>query len=107
MQDLKNAEFVFGGARMNFDTLGSPNTTRPLEDLGVQEKLSSISRKERLPMLTGRQIAYQICAYFKINDVHRIAFGMNDLLNIELRNDNLMMFDQSWDETLTATVEGT
>ena len=39
-------------------------------------------------MLTGRQIAYQIYAFFNINDVQRDAIGMNDVRNIEFRTDN-------------------
>ena len=37
------------------------------------------------PMLTGRQIAFMIYAFFKINDAQGRASGMNDLLNVELR----------------------
>ena len=53
-------------------------------------------------MLTGRQIAYQIDAFFKLNDVPGRVSGSNDMLNIELRDDNLKMFDQTWEETLMA-----
>ena len=52
-----------------------------------------------LTMLTGRQIAFMLCAFY---NVQGRAIGMNDLLNIELRNDSLKMFDQAWDETLMA-----
>ena len=39
--------------------------------------------------LTGRQIAYMICAFFKINDVQGKALGLNDLWNIALRSRQL------------------
>ena len=42
-----------------------------------------------------------INAVFKINDVWP-AIDMNDLLNIELRNDSLKMFDEAWEGTLMA-----
>ena len=40
-------------------------------------------------MLSGRQIAVMVCAFFKINDVQGSAFGMDDVLNVELRNETL------------------
>ena len=53
-------------------------------------------------MLTGRQIAHQIYAFFKIDDLQGRAIGTNDLLNIELHNDNLETFGHVWEETLMA-----
>ena len=53
-------------------------------------------------MLIGRQIALTICTVFKISDVQVRATSMNDLLNIEVINDHLKEFDQSWDEALMA-----
>ena len=53
-------------------------------------------------MLTRRQIACTICAFFKINSVQRKATSITDLLNIESVNDNLKKFDLCWEETLMA-----
>ena len=55
--------------------------------------------KKRLPMLRRRQIAYIICSFCTINDVRRRAIGLDDLPNIEVRNDNLKRFQQAWEET--------
>ena len=43
-----------------------------------------------------------IYAFIKITDVHDRAIGTKDLLNIQLRNDNLMVFDTAWEETSMA-----
>ena len=53
-------------------------------------------------MLTRRQIAFIIYAFFKINDVQGRTTSINELLNIELFNDNLIQFDQAWEETVMA-----
>ena len=52
--------------------------------------------------MTRRQIASMIYVFLKINDVQVTATSMNDLLNVELVNDSLKRFDQSWEETLMA-----
>ena len=53
-------------------------------------------------MLTRRQIACQIYAFCKVNDVEGRAIGMNDLLHSEVRNDNLKKFEQAFEEILMA-----
>ena len=50
-------------------------------------------------MVPGRQIAFTI-AILKINDVQCSVFGMNDLLNVELVNNNVKQFDDAWESTL-------
>ena len=59
-------------------------------------------KKKGLPTLTGRQIAHMIHASFEIHDVQSRAIGLNDVLNTELRNDSLQVFDCAWVETLMA-----
>ena len=51
----------------------------------------AVEMQERtgLPLLTGRQSAFMNYAFFE-------AIDMNDLLNLELRNDSPKMFDQAW-----------
>ena len=66
----------------------------------VGEELNT--KVKRLPILTRRQIAHIICAFFKINDVQRRAFGSDDLLNKEVRYDNLKRVHQAWAQTLMA-----
>ena len=41
-----------------------------------------------LSMLTGRQIAFMIFAFFKVNDVKERTESINDLLHVELVNEN-------------------
>ena len=43
-----------------------------------------------------------IYAFFKINDVQVRVISLDDLLNIEVVNDILKKFDQSWEETPVA-----
>ena len=46
-------------------------------------------------MLTRRQLAFEIYAFFKIIDVQGQAKNMNDLLNVEMVNDNPMTISRS------------
>ena len=52
-------------------TQGLENAGFLTHERGAQKTNSGCLRKERrgLPMLTGRQIAYQICAFLKFNEV--------------------------------------
>ena len=52
-------------------------------------------KQKDLAMLTGRQMAFMIHAYFRINDVQGRTRSMNDLLHIELANDILKQFNQA------------
>ena len=76
--------------------------SEPLEDHEPECKradwlVEEIQEKENLPMLTGRQIAFMVYAFFNFHDHQRGVVGMNDLLNIELVNDNLKTFDEAWE----------
>ena len=53
--------------------------------------------KKNLPMLSGRQTAFTTYAFLKVKDFQRREIGINDLLKIELDNDNLIKFDQDWE----------
>ena len=59
---------------------------------------------KNLPMCAGRQIAFSINAFFNSNVVYRSVF-IYDLLNIQLVDDNLKYFDESWEETVMALEE--
>ena len=107
MQSFYDAGFVFGSSRMNFETVGLPKRKRHHEDheLRVQKKDSGgrrTTRKEKAPMLTRRHIAHIICVFCTINDVQRRAIGLDDLLNKEVRYDNLKRVHQAWAQTLMA-----
>ena len=56
-------------------------------------------------LLIGRQTAFLIQQHFSINDVERKAVGDSDLCCWNLVNDDLKSVDQSWDETLMATMK--
>ena len=60
-------------------------------------QVAEAQEKHRLPLLIGRSTPSS-----RSTDVQAGAIGLNDLLNIELRDGNLKMSDQAWDETLTA-----
>ena len=50
-------------------------------------------------MLTGKQIIHQIFSFFNINKSLGHPMNLTDLLNVELHDDNLMVFNQAWKET--------
>ena len=56
-------------------------------------------RKNNVDRKTDR---FHDLRFFKINDLQGRASGMSDLLHIQLRNDNVKMFDQAWEETWMA-----
>ena len=101
-QNVDEAGSVFGCARMQLETFIPQIATGSVQRLHSEfkrkvEVADEMQEKKVLPTLTGRQIA---C--FKSNDIRGGAIGMNDLLNIEWRSDNLKMFDRAWDETWMA-----
>ena len=55
--------------------------------------------KNKCLMQTGRQIMYQLRSLFNINKSQGDTVNLNDLLNVDLYNDNLKMFNQDWEET--------
>ena len=63
--------------------------------------------QENLPVLTGRQIAFMVHTFFKINDVSVGAVSMNDLPNIELSNDKSQTHRSHLGRHLDGTGEGT
>ena len=101
MQDLDDVGSALGSARMSLETVDSGVAKGPRgdrESIWVREESSGgrrIARKENLPMLTGRQTAFEIYGFFKINDVQGQAKNMHDMLNIEMVNDNLKTISRS------------
>ena len=89
MQDLDDVGSALGSARMRLETVDSgvaKGSRGDREPFWVREESSGgrrIARKEHLPMLTRRQLAFEIYAFFKIIDVQGQAKNMNDLLNVE------------------------
>ena len=47
------------------------------------------------PTLTGKQIIFQMFSFFNINKTQYQTMNLSDLLNVELYNDNLKMFNQA------------
>ena len=43
---------------------------------------------------------YQIFSFFNINKTQEHTMNLNDLLNVELYNDNLKMFNLAWEVAL-------
>ena len=55
--------------------------------------------------LHGRQIAYMIYDYFRINGVHDTVLDYADLFYVTLRNDDVQDFDTRWDEILLSVTK--
>ena len=93
MQYFDNVGAVFGNYQMSFEHFGFRNCDRLREDNEPEFKKSTQSAEKKLPVLTGRD---------RLHDPHqrrsdrRQFFGMNDLVNIQLVNDNLKQLDESW-----------
>ena len=81
MQDLDDVRSVFGSNWMSFQTLDS-QIARGLNNIMDLEfkRSEELQQKANLPMLTGRQIGFTICAPININDVERRAVSMSDLV---------------------------
>ena len=83
-----------GITRMKFNTLvskiakGFMNLMNSLFSRKIQVA-GELHEKKGLPMLTGGQIHHVINVFFKNHDEKGRVIGLNDLLNIELRNDTL------------------
>ena len=90
---------------MEFETLDSKiaKGIKKIIPADVKSKINVLEEtqyKNKCPMLTGRQILYQIFSFFNIDETQGHILNMNDLLNVELYNDTLKMFDLAWEETL-------
>ena len=78
-------------------------------NLDVKRKLQlaeELQEKKKLPMLTGKQVAFTIHAFVETKDVQRRVTGMNDLLNFGLVNDNVKKFDDAWERIPMALEKG-
>ena len=64
---------------------------------GIAKIIPRNGTKRNSTMLTSRQIIHQIFSFFTINKTQ--AMSVTDLFNIEMRHDNLKVFNQPWEET--------
>ena len=104
MGELDNSGFVFD---KEFETLGSRITKGIMKIILAQFKrktnyLKDTQYTNKCPILTGRQIIFQILSFFNNFETQEHAMNLNDMLNVELYNQNLNMFNQAWEETLLA-----
>ena len=102
IQDLAEAGSVFNCARMRSATLGFSNCrSRDDNEVRIQETSSGDRRGERTHSLSDVDWKQDRFHDLRLqNDVQGRATAMNDLLNTDLCNDNLKVFDQAWVETL-------
>ena len=102
MQDLHEVGSVLGSTRMSFETVDSKSATGLMKIMNsdLPRKVQVAEELQNPPVPTGRQSAFMIYAFFKINDGQVRAMSMTALHNIELANDNLKKLDRSWEETL-------
>jgi hypothetical protein len=50
-----------------------------------------------LRYLGGREIAWMVYQHFKVTDVQGAILGIEDLVNVKLKNDNILEFLDEWD----------
>ena len=70
----------------------------PTEFKRKLQVLEQNQERKMLPILTGRQIVYQMFAFFKINYTQGRVMTLSDLLNTELYNGNLRVINKTWDK---------
>ena len=70
-----------------------------------EESLHSRSCTKEKRFLKGRQVAWMIYDYFKVSDTDESVLDRNEVLNVELRNDNIESFHMRWDETIIAMMK--
>ena len=100
MEDFDHAGFVFDRHQMEFETLDSKTAKGILKIIRAELKrriiyLAKSQQKNKRPLLPGRQIMFQICPFFNIIKTQGPTMNLCDLRNVELYNDNLMMFNQA------------
>ena len=61
-----------------------------------EQKAQSWDRR----LLTTRQIAFMMFDHFRVSDTKCSVLDIGDLLNLELKGDNLRAFGTLWDETV-------
>ena len=64
--------------------------------------LEETQSKNKFPMLTVRQIMFQIFSFFNTNKTQGHTMNLSDLLTVELYNGNLNMLNHAWEETVWA-----
>ena len=97
-EELDHSGFVFDKDQMEFETLDS-KIAQGILKIAVAEFnrrinfLEETQYKNKIPMLTGRQIMYQIFSYFNIKKKSQEPINLSDSMDVELYNDNLKMFN--------------
>ena len=69
----------------------------------VQVKETELSLKG-VP-LTGRQITWMLYDYFKVSSNDGTLLDWNEILNVELKGDNLAQFQTDWEQTMLSINE--
>ena len=105
--DLDYSGFVFNKRQIEFETPDSQIANGIMKIIPTELKrkinfLEETQDKEKHQMMTGRQIMFQIFSFFSINKTQGRTMNLNVLLNVEVRNHNLKIFNQAWEEVLLA-----
>ena len=53
-------------------------------------------------MLTGMKIMFQVPLFFNIKKTQGHTMNLSDLRSVKLHNDNLMMINHAWEQTVLA-----
>ena len=101
MDDLNHSGFVVSKHHVRFETLDSQIAEAIMTDVMRKIRLwdGKNHTKSQCPMLTDRQLVYQIFRSSAFFETQGYTMSMNDLLHMELHSDNLKMFNQTWEET--------
>ena len=107
MGELDNSRFVLGKHQLEFETHVSKIAQGIMVMIpSVFKKkinfLEETQHKNKCPMVTSRQILLQVFLFFNCNKTQGHTMNLSDLLDVELHNDNLKIFNQAWEEPLLA-----
>ena len=106
MEDLDHSGYTLDEHQIDFETLDSKVAKGIMKIIPgeFQRKINFLEEtqyKNKRPILTDRQSMFQVF-FFIVNKTQEHTMNLSDLLNVELRNDNLQMSNQAWEETLLA-----
>ena len=102
--ELDHSGFVFDKHQMEFENLyfAKGLMTVILADFKRMIDFFEESQyKNNCPLLTGRQIMFQIFSFFDIHKTWEHTMNFSDLPNVELYNDP-KMFNRAWEGTFLA-----
>ena len=107
MDDLYHSGSVYAKHRMELETLNSKIAKGIMNTIPAEFKRKINSWRKNCCKFSVRcsqedKTVYQIFSFFRINKTHGHTMNLNNLLNVEVYNDNLKAFNQTWERNLTS-----